>query len=1308
MEPVMNSQQQDDTPAPESAVQHERQDSSTVADTNTLAGEANESMDGARHAQSNLKTMETALKAELKMIHTLVGKKLDVQNIDQELRQRLEDLAAVQNHKDKRVEPLELEESRTTTQTETNDDKDVLNSDEEPARNKVEDVRTEFVIQSVGLLVTLEDHLMALVHDREINDPTNDKELLGLMDQRMIHTMLEIIVCWGIYPCLLPGVGMPLNRRVRSNIAQKELFNAGPTSSQQHNTSTTGASSTTVTDKPVDVTNSANTLWTIIEPLARITVAYSPKTCRFTTMGSILASRHIPDLYAALLQLAYRPLPKPAASHTDTERAIETPSKPARVTPGSLLSKSTRVPPPETSKSAENPATHNDNGPTRSLMLQQKEESAKLFHDLFWNTEASRSLESLTVLLSSASPMHPTPAWIKSVSGRFLSQILLRPGGVRVVLEYMQGGGDTVKLDQLERVARLVTSVPDQMSSVHEYYHTVCPELLEILEMDLRVSGSLGQEQQRRQAMTRVTPPSPQLVQTTTFVIGKLLNKNPALGQVEIVAQEVEPLWKWGTRAQRKEPVASDTVPRQGRPSGVTIEDANETIDDDLSEIGAATGLDPIVASEYDVVKAVMFLYTFLVGNEPSPPLFQAFLSQASLGLYQLYEFSSQVRSVLREKAKEILIVYLRILDPKDTVEVLKSIVMRRRMPVLKLRPWQNLVNSGGQRIGDLVEMGSVGESYFAPGPTGGAVLRRRRVQDANAATQLELDVDVFLDFLSEVETSNNEGEILGDLYMYLLDEYQSGKARGANAVSPRRMLTMLQLILSMTQKLGPSIMKKVTQIIGLANNILEHQGVAVNKDEESPEEADEDSEEADMEILSLVLTLLSAILTENEHLPQQDRHLLALTLVHLKQLADHPLIEIRRIAHDLQTLIPARLSDASSLNADTQKKTEIEIEMEKYASALAALQDSLLPVRAHGLHMLREMILAKSIVLTRATGGDGAERELDHALDIFVQHVQEPDSFIYLNAVKGLAALTDAHGPEILKKLMKIYSNENGRQTLETRLRVGEALVQTVQRCGSALGGYVDALLPGLYKVMNTEMDPRMVEARVEERRKLAEKEMAKKASEALLSPEEKQRKWKAEQCRRRQQQQGGGGDGDNQDGRDKGQGSGEEEQEEEDPLVDEVSILRSSALTILATAAESCPVALLPEMRYLVDWVLSILDLDRQFEVRRAATLVLVLLFRALGTNSLYRIEGDQLKRAYRTLRYIEQVDEDPLCRAQARAGIADLDGIVRTEMSSGGGDGQSGGGRGGGLLGMIRGGGAGSVGGRGVVGSTEIRYK
>ncbi|KAI1300530.1 transmembrane and coiled-coil domains-containing protein 7 [Mortierella claussenii] len=1200
--------------------------------------------------QARTRELELQLQSNLRMIHALVGTRVDVQNIDRVLQERLAALKVVRAGKPAQVEPQITETeacemgSPAVGEDGSSNDK---NTDVEH-----QDVRTKFVVESVQLLIQLEEILLSLVRDRELNDPGNDKELLGLMDQRMIHTMLEIIVCWGIYPCLLPGVGMPLNRRVRSNIVQTDLFAAGTGSGP-----TNSASNDTIIDKPVDRSATTSMLWSIIEPLSKMTIAYSPKVTRFTTLGSILASRHVPDLYAALLQLAYRPLSKPKGTEADSSSTATgaEPIKSKKLTPGNLASGPARTPKVVVNLQQQRSSliSEGEHGSERSRQLQQKEESAKLFHDLFWNTEAASSLEALTSLLSASSPMHPTPTWIKSVSGRFLSQILLRPGGVRVVLEYMQGGADTVKLDQLERIARLVTSVPDQMSSVQEYYRTICPELLDILERNLQL---MDPDQDNRERASRA-PPSSQLVQTTTFVVGKLLVKNPAICQIEIVAKEVEPLWKWGTRASRKIPVASDTIPvspshEQGRKVTVVDEADGENGDDARN-----SGLDPLVASEYELTKAVLFLHSFLVGNEPSPFLFQAFLGQAFQGLYQLYEFLIQVRSVLREKVKEILVVYMRILDPRDTVETLKAIVMRRRLPVSIAKPWQNLVTHTGQRIGELVDMGCVGESYFAPGPTGGAVLRRRSTQDPSAATRLELGVDVFLDFLSELETSGYEGEILGDLYMYLLDEYQAGKARGSNSVSPRRMLTMLQLILSMTQKLGPSIMGKVTQIIGLANNILEHQ--CSNELRESIEATEnEDVEETDMEILSLVLTLLSAILTENEHLSQPDRHLLSLIMVHLKQLSDHPLIEIRRVAHDLQTLIPTRLHDSSS-NADgAPQKTEMEVEMEKYASALAALQDSLLPVRAHGLHILREMILAKSIVLTKSFGGDDADRELDHALDIFVQHVQEPDSFIYLNAVKGLAALTDAHGPEILRKLMRIYANEDGKQTLDTRLRIGEALVQTVQRCGEALGGYMDALLPGLYKVMSTAVDPTVLEARDEERKKAADKVKSERASEALLSPEEKQRKWKAERESR------------NTSGSHK-EGSQQEDAEQEGEVVDEVSLLRSSALTILATAAENCPTALLPEMRYLLDWVLSILDLDKQTEVRRAATLVMVLLIRALGSNSLYRIEGDQLKRLYRTLRYVEQVDEDALCRAQARTGIADLDTVVRMEMSGGGSD-------------------------------------
>lgn len=40
------------------------------------------------------------------------------------------------------------------------------------------------------------------------------------------------------------------------------------------------------------------------------------------------------------------------------------------------------------------------------------------------------------MLLLGTSPLHPVPAWLRSICGRFLSRILLKPRGVATVLEF--------------------------------------------------------------------------------------------------------------------------------------------------------------------------------------------------------------------------------------------------------------------------------------------------------------------------------------------------------------------------------------------------------------------------------------------------------------------------------------------------------------------------------------------------------------------------------------------------------------------------------------------------------------------------------------------------------------------------------------------------------------------------------------------------------------------------------------------------------------------------------------------------------
>lgn len=165
-----------------------------------------------------------------------------------------------------------------------------------------------------------------------------------------------------------------------------------------------------------------------------------------------------------------------------------------------------------------------------------------------------------------------------------------------------------------------------------------------------------------------------------------------------------------------------------------------------------------------------------------------------------------------------------------------------------------------------------------------------------------------------------------------------------------------------------------------------------------------------------------------------------------LKRLEQHPFELVQESVNEVLLAITSYLSAQKMSGIKNSKGTSLEASKEKYREAMKSLQDDLLPIRAHGMGMLKEMALARDPLVSSGEG-------LDQLLDIFVRLVQDEDSYIYLNAVKGLSAMTDAYGNEIIKKLGEIYSDNTNK--LDNRLRIGEALLQTIQRCGDALGKY-------------------------------------------------------------------------------------------------------------------------------------------------------------------------------------------------------------------------------------------------------------
>ena len=195
--------------------------------------------------------------------------------------------------------------------------------------------------------------------------------------------------------------------------------------------------------------------------------------------------------------------------------------------------------------------------------------------------------------------------------------------------------------------------------------------------------------------------------------------------------------------------------------------------------------------------------------------------------------------------------------------------------------------------------------------------------------------------------------------------------------------------------------------------------------------------------------------------------------------------------------VITARLASTSSAPGSNTRGRE-ESHQVIYQKALKLLQDPILPVRAHGLLLLRQLVTPTSSDVSESSKIDTAL--VPAILDIFLQSIQDDDSYIFSNAVQGLAAMVDAFGKDVLKSLVKEYADGLERlgatsltqRELDVRARVGEALASAIRRCGAALGMYgkytsidpkkyvdsdsqeaVDILVPPLFYILRSRNVP-------------------------------------------------------------------------------------------------------------------------------------------------------------------------------------------------------------------------------------------
>ncbi|KAL7415364.1 hypothetical protein BDY24DRAFT_413505 [Mrakia frigida] len=252
--------------------------------------------------------------------------------------------------------------------------------------------------------------------------------------------------------------------------------------------------------------------------------------------------------------------------------------------------------------------------------------------------------------------------------------------------------------------------------------------------------------------------------------------------------------------------------------------------------------------------------------------------------------------------------------------------------------------------------------------------------------------------------------------------------------------------------------------------------------------------------LVGTAIGLLVAVLQANDDLSPSTSPILTLIQSSLEHHLNSSTPSIRHLTREARLLISVReATSSSSTNSSdpTDPKTEATNKiLDSYRQALKLVQDPLVPVRAHGLITLRQLVLPPAQQRRERPGTNPVPRSTSDSsntathvleqsllppalvpaiLDVFLQSVQDPDSYVYLNAVKGLSALVDGWGRDVLGRMIGVYAKGVGnggwegaggemeRAELDARLRVGEALCGVVERSEGGLGVYASTLIPPL-----------------------------------------------------------------------------------------------------------------------------------------------------------------------------------------------------------------------------------------------------
>ncbi|KAJ3722990.1 armadillo-type protein [Lentinula raphanica] len=632
-----------------------------------------------------------------------------------------------------------------------------------------------------------------------------------------------------------------------------------------------------------------------------------------------------------------------------------------------------------------------------------------------------------SVMSSTNSVLH-----VRRTCGYLMSKQLLRPEGVKGLCAALFGDNqnvDDVQLEKLQHISRVLNSTPAGMKA-EDYFSTIIPRI-----MDLFQENNF-----------------PAYRRAAAFSLSQMLATKEGIAAKIILSQLHDPF----------------------------LSSSSETT---------------------DIRTTLTRLITLLTNSDPSPELISTVLSPIVPSLYSLLHHLDSVKTSdpeLKETVHGLLMTWSRIAAASEAIDILWTILDD------EVTHWHTDLE------GNIRQMSSIEAA-----PSKFALFTPETLKNADEAGELDPGSNV-LDLYPEPRhfatflKSTNRDDILSRFFVKLLEGYRDSRNDDGN---PLRTLLFLQLIMQLQTQISDSsksagLFSKPIQILTFIKQALETASprselvspkkkatspgkgelrlsdLRLNPDDEENHDSEGDSDDdlsdseaftANDEMKETSITLLLSVLEGNETLSARTEPILNEIFELLEPLATNGPSAVRAVSREARMVMTARLALGDEVLHNHAAASQEESPREIYQKALKLLQDPILPVRAHGLLLLRQLAAASS-----------DSEKMDPALvpallEIFVQSIQDDDSYIFLNAVQGLAALVDNYDRSILKRLVYDYTrNLDGleagnmtQQDVDTRIRLGEALSMVIQRCGDTLGAIGSVIIPPLLRVVRSRSAP-------------------------------------------------------------------------------------------------------------------------------------------------------------------------------------------------------------------------------------------